>query len=436
MVVAGSKEDLFDVSDSTDWLDTPLASLAPIDASLRCQVCKDFYKTPMITSCSHTFCSLCIRRCLANDGKCPACRTTEQENKLRSNWAIEGLVDDFLKARSALLSQARAQSVRKETCSPKRKLDEEGLSLEISEQSRKKTRTSSRISTKSKEENNVIMLEEDTDDTDDGDSQQNDGQAACPVCNVRMKVHSIDSHLNSCLNEHQDDQSPPSPTRAYIPRDRPVGPPFQKASLKLDRLPQLNYSLFKDVTLRKKLQELGISAQGSRQLLERRHIEWVTLWNANCDASRPRKKVDLLHDLEIWERTQGWRVPFSNNGLNPGSQILHKDFDGAGWAAKHDQSFQDLIVSARKKMVNKGPVKQLGRNSETNNDEMQTSRDSSSIPLLPTPVKNDVDAQPLGNHQSPAIIRQESMIRRKEELATGRGIELIDHQTDTAEAKP
>src|SRR5215469_15342374 len=49
--------------DPTDWLNTSLPSFATLESALRCQVCKDFYDTPMITSCSHTFCSLCIRRC-------------------------------------------------------------------------------------------------------------------------------------------------------------------------------------------------------------------------------------------------------------------------------------------------------------------------------------------------------------------------------------
>jgi E3 ubiquitin-protein ligase RAD18 len=166
MIGRGNKDELYDISDSTDWLDTPLASLAPVDASLRCQVCKDFYKTPMITSCSHTFCSLCIRRCLANDGKCPACRTTEQENKLRSNWAIEGLVDEFIKARPALLDISWRQPRTSGPLSPKRKVDEAELNGQWPNQSRKKTRASSRLSAKSQERIDVVVLDAETDGDD------------------------------------------------------------------------------------------------------------------------------------------------------------------------------------------------------------------------------------------------------------------------------
>jgi E3 ubiquitin-protein ligase RAD18 len=167
MVGTGNKDELYDISDSTDWLDTPLASLAPIDASLRCQVCKDFYKTPMITSCSHTFCSLCIRRCLANDGKCPACRTTEQENKLRSNWAIEGLVDEFTKARPTLLDLSRKQPSFSVPLSPKRKVDEAELDDQSPDQRRKKTRASSRLSARPQGRNDVVVLDIEDDGDDD-----------------------------------------------------------------------------------------------------------------------------------------------------------------------------------------------------------------------------------------------------------------------------
>ena len=93
----------FDVSDPSDWLLTPFSLLGPVEQALRCQVCKDFFDTPMTTSCSHTFCSLCIRRCLTTDGRCPACRTQDQAIKLRANSTLQELVDAFKDARSVIL---------------------------------------------------------------------------------------------------------------------------------------------------------------------------------------------------------------------------------------------------------------------------------------------------------------------------------------------
>lgn len=98
-----SMDSINDVPDPSDWLTTSISELKPLDAALRCLVCKDFFNTPMITSCSHTFCSLCIRRCLNIDGQCPACRTPDQALRLRQNWTVQELVDAFQSVRPILL---------------------------------------------------------------------------------------------------------------------------------------------------------------------------------------------------------------------------------------------------------------------------------------------------------------------------------------------
>lgn len=107
-----------DIADPSDWLKSTAPKLAPVESALRCQVCKDFFDTPMITSCSHTFCSLCIRRCLTNDGKCPACRAPDQELRLRRNWTVQEVVEAFQVARPSLTSIAKSQA---EKSRPKKK---------------------------------------------------------------------------------------------------------------------------------------------------------------------------------------------------------------------------------------------------------------------------------------------------------------------------
>jgi len=97
--------------------------------------------------------------------------------------------------------------------------------------------------------------------------------------------------------------------------------------------------------------ELGLSTAGNRQMLERRHQEWVHIWNANCDSANPKKRSELLHDLNVWERTIGSRAPTSSRAAQVGAQIKDKEFDGAAWGAKHDTSFRDLIANARRSKV-------------------------------------------------------------------------------------
>ena len=42
---------------------------------LTCPICKEYFTTPMSLSCSHVFCSLCIRESLASHMMCPTCRS-------------------------------------------------------------------------------------------------------------------------------------------------------------------------------------------------------------------------------------------------------------------------------------------------------------------------------------------------------------------------
>lgn len=118
-----------DVADPSDWLNSTVPKLASVESALRCQVCKDFFDTPMITSCSHTFCSLCIRRCLTNDGKCPVCRSSDQELRLRRNWTVQETVDAFQTARPSLSSLATCGSDESKTKRDrgKRKLEDTDL---------------------------------------------------------------------------------------------------------------------------------------------------------------------------------------------------------------------------------------------------------------------------------------------------------------------
>ncbi|KAI9756048.1 MAG: hypothetical protein M4579_004018 [Chaenotheca gracillima] len=180
------------------------------------------------------------------------------------------------------------------------------------------------------------------------------------MCGRRMKLELIWPHLDQCEKDQNHQEKPPSAKPAVSVTSSFNSSAQSNLFNAQSRLPQLNYSLYKENSLRKKLSELGIRTTGPKQLLERRHTEWVNLWNANCDANRPRSKKDLLRELEVWERTQGTPTPGSHFGAGmgggpsgvggaAGSAVMRKDFDGAVWSATHDASFKDLIVKARRK---------------------------------------------------------------------------------------
>ncbi|KAH7035793.1 uncharacterized protein B0I36DRAFT_239059 [Microdochium trichocladiopsis] len=341
--------DEHDIADSTDWINTPLAGLVAVEAALRCQVCKDFYDTPMLTSCNHTFCSVCIRRALSNEGKCPLCRAPEQELKLRSNWATQEAVQAFTAARPALIKVARqppGQIPVDGSASPKRQLEHDD-EADDGRRSSKRLRSSARASKSRAMESTAEMARQEIDLTCEPENspEPNDGLVACPVCNQRMKEAQVYQHLDQCIVESQRKPTRDVASATSLP---PNGHSTTKPPPTLERLPAINYSMLKEAALRKKLQELGIDARGSKAVLEKRHKEWMTLWNANCDSLQPKRKAELLRELEKWERTQGADAPTSSRAANQGAQIRAKDFDGTAWAVKHDASFQDLIAQARR----------------------------------------------------------------------------------------
>lgn len=350
-------------ADSTDWLNTPLSSLAPLEAALRCQVCKDFFTTPMITSCSHTFCSLCIRRYLSQEGRCPACRESDQEIKLRRNWSVEEAVTQFKIGRKQLLEAARTkvqESTRTDSMRPKKRRKVDHLHSESLPERRSTRSQSKRLASQDTQMQNgysVSSSQEEIQDSDGGsvyednpaqnhDSEPHDGLVACPCCGKRMKEAFINAHLDRCMAGEVS----PSPTpirRSNTPQTQTqpgsIAYGQTKPSRQNERLPTINYSMLNDNALRKKLKELGIPNLGSKELMRKRHTEWINLWNANCDSLNPVSKQHLLRDLDTWERTLGRQVDRAPNG------VMVKDFDRDGWQKTNKTDFDDLIRRAREK---------------------------------------------------------------------------------------
>ena len=221
-------EKSYDVADSSDWLSTPLAPLSAVESGLRCQVCKDFYNTPMMTSCSHTFCSLCIRRCLTSDGKCPSCRTPDQELRLRRNWAIEELVTAFQAARPSILKlgeevkRIEAGGTIVGGHGRKRKLEEVELEMRDGGSDRITRSRSKRSPTVTQDMGGDAQADKTMGHRDSArgqdelksvvswsDSRTEENLSACPICGEEMKLEEVFPHLDI----HQDGESSKSPRK-------------------------------------------------------------------------------------------------------------------------------------------------------------------------------------------------------------------------------
>ena len=368
-ISADPMDGAFDIPDSTDWLNTPLRDFSTLENALHCQICKEFYDTPMITSCSHTFCSKCIRTCLSTDGKCPACRAADQASKLRNNWALQEVVAAFLAARPTALHVARKEKEQSEEAAKrpgKRKravLDAHADDVVEVENDVRTTRSKSRRVAASQNSQTEPIEIDDTDGDDDFEpgSVPGDGLVDCPLgCGKRMKIQAVDPHLDRCEDEKKQGSRANSRTPVNgIGSSRPITSQSIKPQEKTN---ELNYSLLTETKLRQKLNELGIPSWGSKSLMIKRHTEWVNLWNANCDSNHPRGKRELLQELDSWERTQGGKAPTAN-GL--ASTVMRKEFDGAGWANRNKDEFSRLIADAKRKKSNPATASELPKAVET-----------------------------------------------------------------------
>lgn len=359
-----------DIPDPSDWLPTQLPTYAPLETALRCQICKDFYHTPVITSCSHTFCSLCIRRSLSDDGKCPICRVDEQASKLRRNLVIEEVVARFEEARPKALDLAAVPIEADDDNSSskprkRRKLDDAPPGPAPTANARQ-TRSSRKRQNLSQSNSVDEEIPNGSAEPETQDNNDDDGLVACPICSTRMKEDFVFGHLSHCDGVHRAPD--PSQRAAAVPapvsasasasastdRKTPLHLSAPKPSTSHQRLPGLQFDLLTDRALRKKFDDQGIPSWGTRDLLKRRYTEWLNLWNAECDSDKPRGKRVLLRELDTWERTLGGLARNSAGGGGAGVGVgvvgAKKEFDHKAYQVAHKTDFDRLIQEARRKV--------------------------------------------------------------------------------------
>ncbi|GMH55149.1 hypothetical protein TrRE_jg1252 [Triparma retinervis] len=111
----------YDSEDEYTFISGPLqedplgSSLKDFEDCLRCPICHSFLSIPLMTPCSHTFCSTCIRSSIrlsvaALKGKssratCPVCREDVDERKLQPAKNMVNIVSKFKGIRKQLVDR-------------------------------------------------------------------------------------------------------------------------------------------------------------------------------------------------------------------------------------------------------------------------------------------------------------------------------------------
>uniref|UniRef100_A0A8C8VHA3 RING-type E3 ubiquitin transferase n=1 Tax=Pelusios castaneus TaxID=367368 RepID=A0A8C8VHA3_9SAUR len=361
-----------------------LSPLKEVDDLLRCGICFDYFDIAMIIpQCSHNYCSLCIRKFLSYKTQCPTCCVAVTEPDLKNNRILDELVKNFNSARQQLFQLvldsppvspstnctklATGSMVGSALKQDKQLID--GFLIKENPQTPK--RTSEAPETECKGCTNAQEKDNSCCSSAGHITSANEGMAGispksmrnpekpstsgvkvvtkvdCPVCDVAIPEQYINRHLDSCLARDEKKDS------------------LRSSGHKRKSLPKVVYNLLSDRDLKKKLKEHGLSIQGTRQQLIKRHQEFVHMYNAQCDSLSPKSVAEIVKELGNNERTRT-QLEFnkaSENNMTFTKDQTEKEIDEihTDYRNKHKGEFHRLVdqVNNRWRRTGKRKVESL-----------------------------------------------------------------------------
>ncbi|KAG8223993.1 hypothetical protein J437_LFUL012096, partial [Ladona fulva] len=267
--------------------------LKEIDSLLRCGICYEYMKNTLVTSCSHNYCSYCIRKFMQYKTQCPTCFKETAEPQLRNNRVVDQLIVLFLKvsekiedlagqkdwyivdtsktgddSENHLLNKSVEGEHRRDVSIYPRPQESPSTSTP-----RMKILVPDMFTPKRKVKIRPVI-------------EENVQTVPCPVCNVDIPERNINLHLDACLAKSKEDPKSSHQT------------PMRKP------LPKLVYPLLQEKDLRRKLKELGLNTLGDRKTLINRHQRFTVLYNSECDSLNPRSVSEILDQVAQEERLE------------------------------------------------------------------------------------------------------------------------------------
>ena len=163
--------------------------------------------------------------------------------------------------------------------------------IDCQEQSQLNTEPQEHVSTKTNVNEEESLVKDNF--TASGRQKRGLNCVECPVCGKFTEKRRIEDHVNRCLDTDSQEESP---TKELTPQIK------QNPEPKRVPLAKKVYSLLKEKDLRQILKDLGLSTTGNKKQLEKRHKEYVLLYNAECDALNPRPVHVLVNEIRRMER--------------------------------------------------------------------------------------------------------------------------------------
>ncbi|KAL0978322.1 hypothetical protein UPYG_G00168910 [Umbra pygmaea] len=373
-----------------------MTCLKNVDTLLRCPICFELLSIPMMTKCSHNFCSLCIRKFLSYKLQCPVCNSPTTEQDLRNNRILEDLISSFQIARQQMSkvnfdsppispktppSAIKCKTPRKTTVPKKensishfflkgpstssaalttaalpaqhptsrgRRLSSKLLNSQIVKESPHHTKTLTGNTNHWGSVKEEPMEEEipsqsvKTEKLDiptglaDLPSTSQDIKPVikveCPVCSVGISEQFINKHLDLCLTRGQKNESLRSSQGA---RRKPMG--------------KLVYTLLSVHELKRRLKECHLSLQGTRDQLVRRHQDFVHIYNAQCDALEPKSAEDIAKEVEANEKARNQLQGKTKRAMVFSKNQSEAEIDQmrSSYLKQHNSEFSNLIAQVR-----------------------------------------------------------------------------------------
>ncbi|XP_031238698.1 E3 ubiquitin-protein ligase RAD18 isoform X2 [Mastomys coucha] len=356
-----------------------LAVMKTIDDLLRCGICFEYFNIAVIIpQCSHNYCSLCIRKFLSYKTQCPTCCVAVTEPDLRNNRLLDELVKSMNFARTRLLQFAlesppispvsstskkvvvkvhNAEATQHPVKQGNRLMDKfliketgDCVSELLGKENERKFSPQKEISA-SAEIKETSLLGKPVLGLSDANGpvtpststmKLDTTKVSCPVCGVSIPENHINKHLDSCLSREEKKES------------------LRSSAHKRKPLPKTVYNLLSDRDLKKKLKQHGLSIQGNKQQLIKRHQEFVHMYNAQCDALHPKSAAEIVQEIESMEKT---RMRLEASKLNENVMVFTKNQTEkeieeihSKYRKKHQNEFQILVDQAKKGYKKTGRV--------------------------------------------------------------------------------
>jgi len=264
--------------------------LAQLQQHTACNICYDTLSVSLSLPCFHSFCSLCIRRCLHFTPSCPLCHAPASVADLRPNFALSQialLVAALQPALEHTLEQAAMTWAKEHGCA---ELDGEAEEEHIGDGPPDKAAAGA-----------AAVAAASTAAAPASSSSAGGANSAvpaatakveCPCCGLSIVAARINRHLDDCLGKESNQQAA-AEAAATAAANSAVAAAAAAASSNNARMPFPVYNILSEKQLRKLLSDLGFPSSGAaaagldqtRESLVRRHREFVLRHNSELDAS-------------------------------------------------------------------------------------------------------------------------------------------------------